>query len=118
MPLMDKTKNPEYGILVDYEWCTGCHSCEMACQMEYDYPVGQTGVKVFEMGPWEIETDTWQFDHMVVFGDQCDLCEERVSKGKQPTCVKHCQAKCMTYGKIEDLVKQLHDHPKQTLFAL
>lgn len=118
MPLMDKTKNPEYGILVDYEWCTGCHSCEMACQMEYGYEINQGGVKVFEMGPWEIETDTWQYDYMVVFGDQCDLCEERVSKGKQPTCVKHCQAKCMTYGKIEDLVKQLHDHPKQTLFAL
>lgn len=29
-----------YGILIDYNWCTGCHSCEMACQMEKKLPMG------------------------------------------------------------------------------
>jgi serine/threonine protein kinase len=24
-----------YGLLIDYEYCTGCHSCEVACQMEH-----------------------------------------------------------------------------------
>ncbi|MFC1640021.1 4Fe-4S binding protein [Gemmatimonadota bacterium] len=23
--------NPEYGLLIDYEYCTGCHACEVAC---------------------------------------------------------------------------------------
>ena len=39
-------------------------------------------------------------------------------KGKEPTCVHHCQAACMEYGKIEDLAKKLTDHPKQVLYAL
>ena len=34
------------GILVDYQYCTGCYSCEVACQSELDLPLGQWGVKV------------------------------------------------------------------------
>ena len=29
-----------YGLLIDTEWCSGCHTCEMACQMHNDLPVG------------------------------------------------------------------------------
>ena len=31
------------GILVDYQYCTGCYSCEVACQSELDLPLGQWG---------------------------------------------------------------------------
>lgn len=118
MALIDKEKNPEYGILVDYEWCTGCKSCEMACQMEKGLPIGQAGVKVFQVGPWKIEEDKWQYDYSVIFGDMCDLCAERVGTGKKPTCVKHCEAQCMEYGPLDELATKLGRHPKQALFAL
>ena len=62
----------KHGILVDYEWCTGCHSCEFACQMEHGFPVGQTGVMVKEVGPYRIEGDHWQYAYMPVPTDQCD----------------------------------------------
>ena len=35
------------GILVDYEWCSGCHTCEMACTVELShrgFPEGHCGV--------------------------------------------------------------------------
>ena len=35
-----------YALLIDYDYCTGCHSCEVACQQEHDYPVGTNGVVV------------------------------------------------------------------------
>ena len=108
----------KYGILVDYHWCSGCHSCEMACQMEYGYEIGQGGIKVFEVGPWQIEGDIWQFDHAPVFTDQCNGCEERVARGKLPSCVHHCQAKCMTYGPLDELSVKLKDHKKQQLYSL
>ena len=73
-----------YGLLIDYEYCTGCHSCEMACRMEHDIPVGQWGIKLAEIGPWQIEGDKWQFSNVPVPTDLCDLCEERVAQGKQP----------------------------------
>jgi anaerobic dimethyl sulfoxide reductase subunit B (iron-sulfur subunit) len=108
----------EYGLLIDYDWCTGCYSCEVACQMELGLPVGQYGIKLAELGPWEYEPGVWQFSYVPLPTDQCNLCADRVASGKEPTCVQHCQAKCMEYGPIEVLAAKLADHPKQVLFAL
>ena len=27
---------PKYALLIDYEYCTGCHSCEIACRNELE----------------------------------------------------------------------------------
>ena len=109
----------QYGILVDYEWCTGCHSCEFACQMEHGYPVGKTGIKVLSDGPWKIDGKRWNWNHFPVLTDLCDLCAKRMAEGgAEPTCVKHCQAKCLSFGTIEELGKQMASKRKQTLYAL
>ncbi len=33
----------EYAMLIDYEYCTGCKSCEVACKQEYHRPSGRVG---------------------------------------------------------------------------
>ena len=81
-----------YGLLINYEYCTGCGTCEMACSVEHDIP---------------IEGKRWQNDIVPIPTDECDLCAKRVEKGKKPTCVKHCQALCMEYGVVEDLAKKM-----------
>ena len=105
------------GLLVDYEWCSGCHTCEVACQLEHGYPSDQWGLKVHEVGPWEYAPKTWQYSYLPAPTDQCDLCADRVAKGHEPTCVKHCQAQVLKYGDLEDLAKELARKPKQTLFS-
>ena len=107
----------QYGILVDYEWCTGCHSCEFACQMEHGYPVGQTGILVNEIGPWKIDEDVWQLAYMPVPTDQCDLCAARRGLGKVPTCVQHCQSQCLEFGPIDELSQRM-DEKQKTLFVV
>lgn len=111
-----------YGILFDYDWCTGCHSCEIACQMEHQYPVGQTGVLVFEVGPYKIADgelrEDWQYGFQIGFTKQCDACIGRKELGLGPTCVKHCQAKCLSAGPIEEMLEKLKDKPKQALFSM
>lgn len=107
-----------YGILIDTEWCSGCHSCEMACQVEHDLPLGQTGILVNEIGPWEIGNGKWQLSYLPALTSQCDGCGKRVAVGKLPTCVHHCQAKCMEYGEIEDLAAKITAGSKKVLFAL
>ena len=106
------------GLLIDYEYCSGCHSCEMACSMEHGFPIGQYGIKIAAIGPWQIEGDKWQYDYVPVPTDQCDLCVDRVAKGKLPTCVHHCQCKVMTYGPLEELSLELGKKRKQVLFTL
>lgn len=92
------------GILVDYQYCTGCYSCEVACQAEHELPLEQWGVKVMQNGPWPIReadgtpTDRFVYDFIPSFTRICDLCAARQAKGKLPSCVFHCQAKCMEFG--------------------
>ena len=44
-----------YGLLIDYEYCTNCGSCQVSCKEEHGYPVGKTGISVHADGPWKIE---------------------------------------------------------------
>lgn len=106
-----------YGLLIDTEWCSGCHTCEIACQMEHKLPVGQTGILVNEIGPWEIGNGKWQLSYLPALTSQCNGCAERVGKGKLPTCVQHCQARCMEHGSVEELAKKM-DGPNKVLFTI
>ena len=108
----------EYGMLIDYEWCTGCHSCETACQMEHHLPVGQFGIKLNEIGPFEYAPDRWQPSYVPVPTDLCDFCAERQAKGKLPTCQHHCQAQCLEVGPIDELAKKIASKKKLVLFNI
>jgi anaerobic dimethyl sulfoxide reductase subunit B (iron-sulfur subunit) len=104
-------------ILVDYEWCSGCKTCVVACQMEHGLPVDRCGVIVTEIGPWEIETDRWQHSFVPSFTDECDLCSQRQSMGKQPSCVQHCQAQVLTFGTLDELTPKLTAKRHQSLIV-
>lgn len=107
------------GILVDYEFCSGCQACMMACQVEFNLPKGHEGIVVHTVGPWTIdaENDVYQYDYFPLLTDECSLCAERTAKGKLPTCVKHCLAAVMTYGEVSELARKLEDKPKQMLLV-
>jgi len=107
----------EYGLLINYEFCTGCHSCEVACQMEHGFSTDRWGIKIAEIGPWQISEDKWQYDFVPVPTDQCDLCADRTAKGKLPTCVKHCQSLVMSYGTLEELAPHAKGTGKCVLFV-
>jgi anaerobic dimethyl sulfoxide reductase subunit B (iron-sulfur subunit) len=109
------------GILVDYHYCTGCYTCEIACQSEHDLYLNQWGIKVLQNGPWPIkdkdgnETDKYNYDFIPTFTEICDLCADRVSKGKKPSCVHHCQADILRFGPVDELAKELDKNPWQFL---
>ena len=63
-----------------------------------------------------IEERKWQYEFIPVPTDRCDRCVERTEGGKQPSCVKHCQAGCMYAGTLSDLVSLMTDD-KYVLFA-
>lgn len=106
------------GLFIDYEYCTGCHTCEVACKMEKGLPQEQWGIKIAEIGPWPIEGHKWQYAYLPVPTDQCDLCADRVAKGKIPTCVKHCQANVMKYGEVESFAADMQAKTKVVCFTL
>lgn len=106
-----------YGLLIDYDYCTGCHSCETACKMELGLPLGQYGIKILQDGPRKLENGKWEYNYLPIPTSLCNLCEDRVKMGKKPTCVHHCQAAVMTYGTVEELSKQMEGNKKMVLFT-
>jgi anaerobic dimethyl sulfoxide reductase subunit B (iron-sulfur subunit) len=109
----------EYGLLIDYEFCSGCQSCEVSCKEEHGLPVGKWGIKVLEEGPWELEegSGVFNYNYHPVPTDLCDLCADRTALGREPICVHHCLANVMLYGRVQDLAKELVKKGKQVLWV-
>ena len=114
----------KYGLLIDFEYCSGCQTCEVACKEEHDFPVGRWGIRVLEDGPW-LKDDSgddggehFNWNKIPTPTDLCDLCADRVAAGKKPSCVHHCQADVMRFGTVEELAIELVKKPKQVLWTV
>ncbi len=111
-------KPVQNGILIDYEYCTDCHSCELACQMHLNLPPEQWGIKTLEYGPIKDVNGNWEWTYIPMPTDLCDGCADRVAEGRLPMCVHHCQSGIMYYGPIDELAKKAAEKPKMVLFTL
>ena len=106
------------GLLIEYEYCTGCQSCVVACKQEHNYPVGIGGIKLNEIiTPGESEGDRLRIDYLPFPTKYCDLCAKRVADGGKTACEKACQAKVMWCGKLSDLSAMMDDKPHAALFT-
>jgi len=103
------------GLLIDYEYCTGCHTCEVACKQEHNYPVGKWGIKVNEI---VLETfEKIAIDYIPFPTDLCNLCVQR-TKRRDSSCVREAlPGGCMTFGPVTELAKVMEKKPKTVLFA-
>lgn len=108
----------EYGLMINYEFCTGCHSCEVACKLNHHLPAGAYGIKVLCDGPRQNPDGSWEYNYVPVPTSLCDLCEERVGEGRLPTCVHHCQSGCMYFDEIDKLAELALDKPHSVIYRL
>jgi Fe-S-cluster-containing dehydrogenase component len=109
-------RKPEYGLLIDYEYCTGCHACEVACSQEFKRAPGMSGMQVIEVIQ-KLPNDRAYLAYLPFPTELCMLCRPRTRKGLQPACVQHCMAACMKYGRIEDLAKDMGSKPRMVLWS-
>ena len=105
---------PKYGLLVNYELCTGCHVCEIACKKEHQRPDDEWGIRVREVEPG-ISGDKQVFFPFPT--ENCNLCGKRVARGLQPACVKHCWAGVMKFGTIEELAEYMKQNSRTVIWA-
>lgn len=102
-----------HGLLVEYEYCTGCQSCVVACKQEHGHPVGKGGIKLNEI---YTQGERLRIDFLPFPTVLCDLCADRTNRGEQPACVKSCQSGTIWYGKLTDLALMMDDKPRSALF--
>jgi len=106
------------GLLIDYEYCTGCHSCEVACRNEKKIPRDKWGIKLTEVGPWQVSGDKWEWNYIPVPTELCDLCKDRVENGEKPSCVHHCLGQAMECGPVEELAKKMVEKGKKVVLFI
>ena len=106
----------KYGLLIDYEYCTGCHTCEIACSQEYHWPAGMAGMKVMEIVE-SLPNDKAYLAYLPFPTELCVLCAARTKKGLEPACVQHCMAACIKYGPVEELAKEMTRKQRMALFS-
>lgn len=95
-------------LVIDYKYCTGCHTCEVGCRKEKKLPVEEWGIRLTEHGPAMIDGQ-WMWNYVPVPSSVCDCCAERLEAGDKPYCVKHCLAQCMQVVAVEDLFRVLEE---------
>jgi Fe-S-cluster-containing dehydrogenase component len=103
------------GLLISYDYCTGCHTCEVACKQEHGYPAGRWGIMVKDCT--RETADKVQVDFLPFPTDLCDLCARRTGAGEKPACVKHCMSACMSYGEVSELARLMETMPKSVLYV-
>ena len=110
-------KKDPMAMLIDYEYCTGCKTCEVACKQEYKRPAGKlSGVEVTEC-IHTLPSGRLFITNMPHFTRACVFCAARVKRGEEPACAHHCMANVLTFGKIKDLVKILPQKRKAILWT-
>lgn len=104
-------------LMFDYEYCTGCHSCEVTCKRRLDLPEGQWGIKLLQYGPVEIKPDLWEYVNVPYPTMLCNLCGDRIEAEKLPECVHNCPAACIQYGTVGELAEQVAYKPMRVLYV-
>lgn len=110
------TNKHEYGLLIDYEYCTGCHTCQVACAQENNWPAGMGGIRVNEIVQ-TLPKGKHYLTYLPFPTELCFLCKPRTKKGLLPACVSQCMAGCMTYGAVEDLAKEMTKKARMVLWV-
>jgi Fe-S-cluster-containing dehydrogenase component len=105
-----------HGLLIDYEYCTGCHTCEIACSQEYHWPAGMAGMKVMEIVE-PLPNAKAYLVYLPFPTELCVLCAARTKMGREPACVQHCMAACIKHGPIEELAKEMSKKKRMVLWS-
>ena len=92
----------KYAMVINYGYCTNCHSCEVSCRNEKKIPLEEWGMKVVEVGPEKLG-GKWEWDFVPVPSRLCDLCAERLDAGLVAPCQLHCLANVIEIVPIEEL---------------
>ncbi|MFH1651132.1 MAG: 4Fe-4S binding protein [Chloroflexota bacterium] len=106
---------PRYGLLIDYEFCVGCHACEVACQQEHHRAQDEPGITVLEVPP-DVSGGKWYYIPFPT--DRCKRCGKRIARGKAPACVQNCWVGVMKFGKIEEMAAEVQKKPRMVLWSL
>ena len=111
----------KYGMLIDYKWCSGCKSCEVACKYQKNFDVSDPvyGITVLQVGPFDLGDGKFEWNYIPTPTSFCDMCQERIDEwGNRPPCEIACLGQCMTIGPVDELAKLLAEKGEKAYLFL
>ena len=105
---------PKFGLLIDYDYCIGCKTCEVACKMEHSRPADEYGIRVQRAKEASEDEKIYYIPRPT---DKCDLCGRRRAKGEKTSCEKHCWTGAIKFGTIDDLAGELKKRSKLVVWV-
>lgn len=109
------SKEKEHGLLINYEYCTGCYTCAIACSQEYHWPAGMSGMKVMEVLE-SLPKDKTYLAFLPFPTELRVLCAGRRKEGLEPACVQHCMARIIKGGPVDELAAEMAGHKRMVLW--
>ena len=117
-PTQATWKEPDGIVVIDYNWCIGCHYCVVACpywarHFNWEEPVIPTA---------EFNRETHYLSNrpreMGVM-EKCTFCLHRTRKGKLPACHEACPTGARVFGNLLDPDSEIsHILKTKTVFRL
>jgi len=97
------------GLVADFQHCSGCHACEVACRQEHGFPRDRGGIVVHLQGPFPLGGDRWSYHFLPAPTELCDGCARRAREGVLPSCVSHCPTACLSWAPSRRAVAEALD---------
>lgn len=117
-PTQATWKEPDGIVVIDYNWCIGCHYCVVACpywarRFNYDDPV---------IPEKEVNRQNHYLSNRPrVRGvmEKCTFCLHRTRRGKMPACLEACPTGARVFGNLLDPKSEIrHILENKTVFRL
>lgn len=96
-------------LLVDWDRCVGCFTCEVACKQEH----GEKRIHVNMLGPVHGKDGETRMEAIPLATQSCDLCQSRLARGEDPACVNACPTKALIITSIEDAITHIRSGQHQ-----
>ena len=106
-----------YGLLINYEYCSGCSSCELACRNELGLTLEEWGIKLAQVGPVKMQ-GKWEWTYIPTPTHLCTMCVERIEAGQKPACAHHCLTQCIEAVPVEEISDKLTQYGERVLVFL
>ena len=111
-------KEPDGIVVIDYNWCIGCHYCVVACP----YWARHFNWERPSLPPEEITLKTHYLGNrprMWGVMEKCTFCIQRTRRGKLPACHEACPTGARVFGNILDPNSEISQILKnKTVFRL
>ncbi len=101
--MANEEKKP-IGMLLDYEMCSGCYTCQTACRETNHYGYDEQWMQVIRRDPYFVDGKLRMYHLVAPSLDKCAQCYEN---DPDTLCTKTCSSAALFVGPVDELISEM-----------